>query len=290
MGWNGSSVADNAASIKPEKAGKKIAVGDSSATFKGVVALIVVALGVGVFYVLNNFESSKVEEIVTEDNRAISEVAPEIAQATSKAQVQKEETPEEEEYIEVNGKKIKLAADPKTGKPKYDKNVRIIPMRASDIKPKRFEFDAEEDIASLLEIEPGTPMYGEIPFGKRFKDSLVNSFMIPVEIKSTDDEYTKELKRQVQEVKDEFKELVLNGGDPADEMRKARQQLIELGQYRTSLLQELNQLRKSGEYTSQDMLDLQEAANKLLESKGVKSIEIPKVLIRNMELKERRNQ
>lgn len=290
MGWNGSSAAGNAALIKSKKIGKKKAAGASSSAFKGIVALVVVALGVGAFYVLENIEPAKVDEVVTEKKGAISEVEPEIVPTFQEEVSQKEETPEEEEYIEVNGKKIKLAADPKTGKPKYDKNVRIIPMRAADIKPKRFEFDAEEDIASLLEVEPGTPMYGEIPFGKRFKDSLVNSFMTPVEIKPTDDEYTKELKRQVQEVKDEFKELVLNGGDPAEEMRKARQQLIELGQYRTSLLQELNQLRKSGECTAQDMLDLQEAANKILESKGVKPIELPKVLIRNMELKERRNQ
>lgn len=258
----------------------------------GLVAGCVVVIGGLAFLFLANTPEPE-PEIVNTTKPKSTPIVTEWEPQTNKAVVvtaPEPAPPEEEEYIEVNGQKIKLAADPKTGKPKYDKNVRIIPMRASDIRPRRFEHDAEELIAATLEIEPGTLMYGEIPFGKRFNDSLAKSFMTPVEIKPTDDEYTVELKKQVQQVKDEFKELLLNGGDPAAEMKKAREELIRLGQYRNTLVQELNRLRKSGQYTSRDMKDYLEAANQMMAEKGLKPITMPAVILRNMELNERKNQ
>ncbi len=70
-------------------------------------------------------------------------------------------------------------------------------------------------------------------------------------------------------------------------MRKARNELKELGRYRDSLMRELHTLRKSGNYTSQDIKDFETAANKLLNEKGLKPLKVPSVLLRNMELKER---
>lgn len=286
MAWNGSDGATAPKMTPANGAGKVSAM-------HGIAALLLVLVIGGVAYLFVSKDTRPVqrEKEQPKQQAGIETVNPELpTPAPAEEVVAPKPQPEEEEYIEVNGQKIKLAADPKTGKPKYDKNVRIIPMRESDIKPRRFEFDAEEDIASLLEIEPGTPMYGEIPYGKRFKESLMSSFMTPVEIKPTDDEYTRELKKQVQEVKQDLRELLMNGGDPAEEMRKAREELIELGRYRTSILQEINALRKSGECSAQDVRDLQDAANKMLEEKGAKPIQLPAVLLRNMELKERRNQ
>ena len=173
--------------------------------------------------------------------------------------------------------------------PWANKPPRIIKMRKSDIKPRRFVYDAEEAIASLLEIEPGTSMYGDIPythFNKKFQQALMQK----VKINDDDDEYTKELKKQVQAVKDDFKKVLLEGGNVGEEMRKARNELKELGRYRDSLMRELHTLRKSGNYTSQDMKDFESAANKMLEEKGLKPIKVPAVLLRNMELKERKNQ
>ncbi len=278
MSWNGS---DGSVAKTPIK--KKV---KTPSAMRGIFAgLVVVAFACGgLFYLLSGDKETRRPTKETKKPMSIAEVKP--APATKSEQEEKV-TPEDE-YIVVNGKKVKLAADPRTGKPKYDKNIRIIPMRASDIKPKRFEYEAEEMIASILEIEPGTPMYGEIPFGKRFKDSLVNSLTTPVEIKPTDDPYLVELKKNVQSVKDDFKKLLLEGGDPAEEMRKARQELIQLGQYRTQLIGELNTLRKSGEYTSQDMKDFLQAANKMMSDKGLKPITMPAILLRNMELKERK--
>lgn len=292
MAWNRSS---NPSGGNPDK-GIRILVRDGiskcpRSIVKGLVAggIVVVGAVLVLFYLTQNKENNIAVQQKAEANPVSSTEAP--RNVGSEASVaQKAPAPREEEYIEVNGKKIKLAADPKTGKPKYDKNVRIVSMRASDIKTRRFEYDAEEDIAAMLEIDPGTLMYGEIPYGKRFNDSLAKSFMVPVEIKTTDDEYTVALKKQVQEIKDGFRKLLLEGGDPAGEMMKAREDLVKLGQYRNILVQELNELRKSGQYTSQDVKDFLTAANKMIEGKGLKPITMPAVVLRNLELKERKIQ
>ena len=182
-----------------------------------------------------------------------------------------------------NSQKRSINSSPWANKP-----MRIIKPRQADIKPRRFVYDAEEEIAALLEIEPGTPMFGELPythFQKRFQQAIMQK----VKISDSDDEYTKELKKQVQAVKDDLKKLMLDGGDVAAEMRKARNELKELGRYRNSLMRELHEIRKSGNYTSQDIKDFETAANKMLEEKGLKPLKVPAVLIRNMELKERKN-
>ena len=172
--------------------------------------------------------------------------------------------------------------------PWANKPPRVIKMRESDIKPRRFVYDSEEDIAALLEIEPGTSMFGDLPY-TRFERDFKQAILKNVEIKDDDDEYTKELKRQVQAVKDDLKEIMLSGGDVGEEMRRARNELKELGRFRDSLVRELHELRRSGEYTSQDMKDFEAAANKMLEEKGLKPMKLPAVLLRNMELKERMN-
>ena len=178
--------------------------------------------------------------------------------------------------------KVSQANSPWANKP-----MRVIKMRAADIKPRRFVYDAEEDIATLLEVEPGTSIFGDLPythFNKKFQQAIMQR----VKINDDDDEYTKELKRQVQAVKDDLKKIMLEGGDVGEEMRKARNELKELGRYRDSLIREINSLRKSGNYSSQDMKDFELAANKILTEKGLKPIKVPAVLLRNMELKERK--
>ena len=95
-------------------------------------------------------------------------------------------------------------AKPKSHLPWADKPPRVIKHRESDKKPRRFVYDSEELIADLLEIEPGTLMFGELPYGKRFNEDFKQAVMQKVKINPEDDEYTKELKRQVQAVKDDF--------------------------------------------------------------------------------------
>lgn len=179
-------------------------------------------------------------------------------------------------------------AKPKSNSPWANKPPRVIKHREADKKPRRFVYDSEELIANLLEIEPGTLMFGELPYGRRFNDDFKQAIMQKVKINPEDDEYTKELKRQVQAVKDDFKQIMLNGGDVGEEMRKARNELKELGIYKETLKRELFALRKSGEYSSDDMKDFITAANKMLEDKGLSPLNVPAVFLRNLELKERK--
>lgn len=180
----------------------------------------------------------------------------------------------------------KPTEQPKSNSPWANKPPRVIKHREADKKPRRFVYDSEELIADLLEIEPGTLMFGELPYGKRFNEDFKQAIMQRVKINPDDDEYTQELKRQVQAVKDDFKQILINGGDVGEEMRKARNELKELGLYKETLKRELFALRKSGEYSSDDMKDFIAAANKMLEAKGLSPLNVPAVFLRNLELKE----
>ena len=192
--------------------------------------------------------------------------------------------PVKEETVVVETPKPTSTATP--GMPWSNKPPRVIKHRASDIKPRRFVYDSEELIADLLEIEPGTLMFGELPYGKRFNEDFKQAIMQKVKINPDDDEYTVALKKQVQAVKDDFKQILIDGGDVGEEMRKARNELKELGMFKESLKRELFELRKSGQYSSDDMKDFITAANKMLESKGLQPLKVPRVFLRNLELKE----
>lgn len=180
----------------------------------------------------------------------------------------------------------KPKAEERPSSPWANKPPRVIKHRAADKKPRRFAYDSEELIADLLEIEPGTPMFGELPYGKRFNEDFKKAVAQKVEINPEDDEYTVALKNQVQAVKDDFKQILLAGGDVGEEMRKARNELKELGAFRESLKRELFDLRKSGQHSSDDMKGYIEAANKMLEAKGLAPLKVPRVFLRNIELRE----
>lgn len=167
-----------------------------------------------------------------------------------------------------------------------NKPTRVIKHRESDRKPRRFTYDSEEAIADLLEIEPGTLMYGDLPYGKRFVEDFKQAIMQKVKIKPEDDEYTRNLKQQVQAVKDDLTKVLIDGGDVGEEMRKAREDLKQLGGYKEALRRELFNMRKSGEYTSEEMEDYIAAANKMLENKGLKPLNMPRVFLRNLQLRE----
>ena len=245
-----------------------------------VAAIVVIVIVTFLF-----LSEDKAKEPEREEEARVKHI-PETNPKQPKPAKQEDVVPEpvKEETVVVETPKPTSTATP--GMPWSNKPPRVIKHRASDIKPRRFVYDSEELIADLLEIEPGTLMFGELPYGKRFNEDFKQAIMQKVKINPEDDEYTKELKRQVQAVKDDFKQILIDGGDVGEEMRKARNELKELGMFKESLRRELFELRKSGEYSSDDMKDFITAANKMLETKGLQPLKVPRVFLRNLELKE----
>lgn len=250
--------------------------------WKGLAVVVVIAIASVVFFFSR--KDNNVQPEISDDARttALKEVQPTKSRASSQDTALPRSTTKDIATVENEQQK----AAPKSNSPWANKPPRVIKHRESDKKPRRFVYDSEELIANLLEIEPGTLMFGELPYGKRFNEDFKQAIMQKVKINPEDDEYTKELKRQVQAVKDDFKQILIDGGDVGEEMRKARNELKELGMFKESLRRELFELRKSGEYSSDDMKDFITAANKMLEAKGLQPLKVPRVFLRNLELKE----
>ena len=247
----------------------------------GVFAVAAIGIALVLFLVSQSSPGDKEPPKDTQSSK-IAEVKPVRPKRESKIDTAPRSASEESITVE----KPKPAEPPKSTSPWANKPPRVIKHRESDKKPRRFVYDSEELIADLLEIEPGTLMFGELPYGKRFNEDFKQAIMQKVKINPEDDEYTVALKKQVQAVKDDFKQILIDGGDVGEEMRKARNELKELGMYKETLKRELFALRNSGEYSSDDMKDFIEAANKMLEDKGLAPLKVPRVFLRNLELKE----
>ena len=261
---------------------KNVKKASIKALWGGLSVAAILVVGIVAFLFLNEDKSKEPEREEKVRVKHIPEAKPK--QPKPAKQTVEAPAPEKEEAVVAESPKPTSTATP--GMPWSNKPPRVIKPRAADIKPRRFVYDSEELIADLLEIEPGTPMFGELPYGKRFNEDFKQAIMQKVKINPDDDEYTVALKKQVQAVKDDFKQIMIDGGDVGEEMRKARNELKELGMFKESLKRELFELRKSGQYSSDDMKDFITAANKMLESKGLQPLKVPRVFLRNLELKE----
>lgn len=248
----------------------------------GIAVAAIVVIGIVVFLFLNRNQCTDDNGVKTDRSTPISKTKPKQTKGAN--QTVAAPAAVKEDAVAVESPKPTSTATP--GMPWSNKPPRVIKHREADKKPRRFVYDSEELIADLLEIEPGTLMFGELPYGKRFNEDFKQAIMQKVKINPDDDEYTVALKKQVQAVKDDFKQILIDGGDVGEEMRKARNELKELGMFKESLKRELFELRKSGQYSSDDMKDFITAANKMLESKGLQPLKVPRVFLRNLELKE----
>jgi hypothetical protein len=69
-------------------------------------------------------------------------------------------------------------------------------------------------------------------------------------------------------------------------MVETRRQLQELALYKNELAAQVEKLKKDGTLTKQDRLDLLEAANQMLEERGIKPFLIPSSLQHLIDIRE----
>lgn len=171
----------------------------------------------------------------------------------------------------------------------WEKGIRV--PKTKPAPPKRFKYDAEEDIAFFLETEPGETIFGEIPFDHRFIAQLKESFKEPVEIKPEDSEELKQLKKAIQETKDDLQKRMAAGEDIAQLFTDSRHQLIELGNYRRDIINEMMEMAKSDDTSREDFEVYVKAVNAMLEKKGCKPFTPTPMTYKMLELSaKKRNQ
>lgn len=139
-----------------------------------------------------------------------------------------------------------------------------------------FDEPSDQNIASLMMIEPGDSLLGgSEDYYDDFNTTFLESLKTPIIITKDDTEEVKELKQAVIDARKELKDRLDAGEDLTKVMRESREQMRELGLYRDEIEEQVkNIIADKGDLTKQDLKDLVGAANKMLEDRGAKPIEI----------------
>ena len=136
-----------------------------------------------------------------------------------------------------------------------------------------FKHSAENTIAALLSIKFGDTLIGEPDYQGSFAESLRRSLGEEIKIEETDTPEQVELKRAVIEVKDELKKAMDRGEDVEKIIIEARRECQELARAKQMMMADVYEFVDKDAVTQDDVETYVEAANKLLESKGIAPIE-----------------
>ena len=167
-----------------------------------------------------------------------------------------------------------------------DKNENIAPrLDFNKLNPPRFKNIVDEQIATLIELEPGAGVFGTLPYGdafdKRFLESLKEDVsLIDLEGTRVRSEYDIELQKCVQDTKKEILERYKNGEKPSSIMSEARAELQRLGQYTHQLRQQVFEIMRDERYSDDDIQDFKTAANELLKQQGLPELRFPSMVFR----------
>lgn len=135
-----------------------------------------------------------------------------------------------------------------------------------------FKYVAENEIATLLSLQPGAAIIGEPDYSNGFMASFEACADVPMVFPDDDTEETKQLRLAVAEAKRELLERKKAGEDIAKVMADTRKELRQLWQYKLQLETEVREARDNEELSDDDVDDFIDAANKMLDDKGVTRI------------------
>ena len=283
MAWNGSSSKDG------QKSSAQNATKKTPSPIRGVIAgIVVVALAVGAYLAFSPGSEEKPQKVRQEKKPAIiKEVKP--AKAATNAVVAVPTTPKK--VVEIRKLDNGMLQKYVDGKPRWayprKPPTSIVITNTTAAGPKTYESTifknhAEEMIAVLLNTELGEPMVGdsEVYFGRAFMKSLEASLSKPVEINMDDSAEVRELKKAVEDTKDELRKRLAEGEDIRSLLVETRKEIQELGLYRQELEKQVHSILKDRSLTPKDVKDLVSAANKMLEDRGAKPLSLPSFLER----------
>ena len=142
-------------------------------------------------------------------------------------------------------------------------------------KPKYaiFSHDSENTIAAYLTITPGQTLVGSPIYDKKFSDDFLKSLEEPIIVTKDDDPETAALKRAMNETKIELKARHDAGEDIGKILEQTHEELRQLSQYKIQIEEVLKESIRSGNLTEKDFDLAIEAANKMLDEKGIAPME-----------------
>jgi hypothetical protein len=255
-----------------------------------VVCTIVLALAGGIVYFLVNGKGKPAKESAPtpEKTRQIASVqpaaAPKPVAVPEKPKVEKK--PKKRRVGEIKDGFVLLPS----GELYKVNGVITTQVASTSIADKTFKYNAERQIAHLLMVEPGEGMLGDgetlySDFDKEFKEALKDE--ITYDDKDTPEQ--RELKAAMIDIRAELVERMKKGEDLSKVLIETRKQLQELALYKDELRERIEELKKDGNMSKQDRLDLLEAANEMLKERGIQPFLIPSSLQKLVDLREMKN-
>ena len=151
-------------------------------------------------------------------------------------------------------------------------------------EPPLFHSWAENQIATLLTLKPGTTLFGTRRFDNKFLQSFKQSLTQKIEFLDTDTEEQRQVKQAVIEAKEELAAAMNRGEDVCEIMKESYSELQRLAEYKRDLEKRLREIASNPEMTGEDITFVIGEANKLLASKGIAPIKGTPLLRRNMKL------
>lgn len=271
MAWNGSNGA--ASPCKIEKKAKP-------SIWRGLLAAIIViggAAGVCLYLIPGSSnDDDKKEEI---KSKLIAEAVP------SQTNVE-EAVPDMPEQKVVQHKPTldyaRLAAEGKTViTNKFGEEIVLARSRRRE-KPRPkyaiFAHESENKIAALLTIEPGTQLFGTQIYNQKFVDDFLKSCEEPILVADEDDDFTRQLKQDMIETKIELRNRMNDGEDLREIMSDTRKELQRLGMVKREVERMMRDEVKNNANDEHDIEDYINAANMMLEAKGIAPIKITPIL------------
>ena len=279
MAWNGSTNA-GASVPAPKKPAKK-----SPSLAHGLIAGgVIVLIGViSLYFVTSEPDEPKVDK---KGPTRIAEVEADIAM------------PKTDEVEEVQPKPIDPNARPtKVGeivngyiKLPSGRMHRIKGEVTNDVavvsKPEWFavfDYQCDNEIACYLTMEPGETLVGTPVYRGRFKKEFLESLNTPIIVSKDDSPEVQDLKRAVIETKIDLKEALDRGEDIEKIMLETRNQLQDMNSYKLALEQDMKEMIRKDAKCAQDVDAFIEAANTMLEAKGIAPMKLNEISRKRLE-------
>lgn len=151
---------------------------------------------------------------------------------------------------------------------------RVITNNVSRVKDpiEVFNHRAEVELAFLACTPLGTSVIGSVDYNDEFIADLKASLKDDIIISSSDDEETVFYKESVIQLKKEVKELMKQGEDISKILAETRNELQELGVYKTEVEIMVNQIHNEEDLQDKEIDDLVRAANEMLSNKGIEPL------------------
>lgn len=137
-------------------------------------------------------------------------------------------------------------------------------------KRKLFKHHSENYICGLMRTPLGVPIVrGRLP--SNFDEDFVKSYADEIKIEEEDTEEDVALKQAMIDFKEEIRDQIANGESVSKIVLDAREEQNKLAEYRKNLMRTIADLRKEGA-TREELNEAREAANVMLDNKGLKRI------------------